>query len=146
MKNKYISRFLTSLLYDDKNHKAHSITKSFLSFSAVKKWNNWKNDEICFLIRYLFLFSISTGEAGGDRNILQDWCIFMFSDNIYNYFIIIQKRVQKWWYVSIFNNILFFIIFFHTVNHFFLLRIPLILHTIRLILLKIGRNKTLYFF
>jgi len=64
-----------------------------------------KTDEIGFLIRYLFLYSISTGEAGGDRNILQDRCIFMCSDNIYNYFIIIQKRVQKWWYVSIFNNI-----------------------------------------
>gem|GEM_PF-4820210 len=54
-----------------------------------------KTDFIGFLIRYLFLFSISAGFAGGNRNILQDWCIFMFSDNIYNYFIIIQKRVQK---------------------------------------------------
>jgi len=39
----------------------------------------------------------------------------MFSDNIYNCFIIIQKRVQKWWYVSIFNNTVFLI--FYNRNH-----------------------------
>jgi len=56
-----------------------------------------KTDFIGFLIRYLFLFSISTGEAGGDRNILQDWYIFIFSEryvrieSMYDFLLRIQK-------------------------------------------------------